>query len=155
MKLKSIIVSISFMLFGTAIFAQDSSYDLIAKELTTDQRALLQKERAEMKTNRETFKASLTKEQLTLLRDKTISKNEIRTKLLATFTNTQKGLVRTQQRRLRKTRDNFRKTLTGEQRKMLKERINKIRKAKDRGELKEGPRQANVEDGKKRRTRGN
>ena len=158
MKLKTIIYTVSFMslmCFNTTLFAQDSNYDLITKELTKEQRALLQKEREVMKLNRKTFKATLTKEQLTILRDKTISKNEIRKRLLGTFTRTQKDLVRNQQVRLRKTRDNFRKTLTGEQRKMLKERIDKIRKAKDRGELKNGPRQNNVKDGKKRRVRGN
>ncbi|ARV14981.1 hypothetical protein BTO07_07395 [Polaribacter sp. SA4-12] len=158
MKLKTIIYTVSFMslmFFNTTLFAQDSSYDLITKELTKEQRDLLQKERTVMKTNRDAFKATLTKEQLAILRDKTISKSEIRAKLMSTFTNTQKDLVRNQQVRLRKTRDNFRKTLTGEQRKMLKERIDKIRESKDRGELKDGTRQNNVKDGKKRRVRSN
>jgi hypothetical protein len=154
MKLKTIIYTVSFMslmFFNTALFAQDSSYDLITKELTKEQRYLLQKERKVMKTNRDVFKATLTKEQLAILRDKTISKSEIKSKLMSTFTSAQKDLVKNQQVRLRKTRDNFRKTLTGEQRKMLKERIDKIRELKDRGELKDGAREINVKDGKKRR----
>lgn len=158
MKLKTIIytaIFMSLMLFNTALFAQDSNYDLITKELTNEQRGLLQEERATMKTNRDSFKATLTEEQLAILKDKTISKNEIKTKLMSTFTRAQKDLVRNQQMHLRKTRDNFRKTLTGEQRKMLKQRIEKIRKAKDRGELKNGARQNNVKDGKKRRVKGN
>jgi hypothetical protein len=56
---------------------------------------------------------------------------------------------------LRKTRDNFRKTLTGEQRKMLKERIDKTRNSKDRGELKDGPRIDNANNGRKKRNSGN
>jgi hypothetical protein len=64
-------------------------------------------------------------------------------------------MVKNQKVSLRKTRDNFRKTLTGEQRKMLKERIDKIRNSKDRGELKDGPRINNANNGKKKRNRGN
>ncbi|WP_439127703.1 hypothetical protein, partial [Polaribacter sp.] len=56
-----------------------------------------------------------------------------------------------QQVRLRQTRETFRKTLTKEQRKILKQRIDKIRNTKDRGELREGSRQNNPLDGKKRR----
>ena len=100
MKLKTIIYTISFMslmLFNTTLFAQDSNYDLITKELTKEQRSLLQEERAAMKTNRDSFKATLTKEQLAILKDKTISKNELKTKLMSTFTRTQKDLVRNQQ----------------------------------------------------------
>ena len=158
MKFKTVIQTTFFMsllLFSHAVFTQNSSYDLITKELTKDQKALLQKEREVMKTNRESFKATLTKEQITILRDKTISKNEIRKKLTETFSRTQKELVRNQQVRLRKTRESFRKTLTGEQRKMLKERIDKIRKAKDRGELKGGPRKNNNPNNRGQRDRGN
>ena len=158
MKLKTIILSLSFlglMLFNTTVFAQDSSFSLIQKELTEQQRGLLQKEKEVMKTNREAFKASLTKEQLAILRDKTISKNELRKRLVATFSGNQKSMVKNQQVSLRKTRDNFRKTLTGEQRKMLKERIDKIRNSKDRGELKDGPRINNANNGRKKRNRGN
>ena len=46
MKLKTIILSLSFlslMLFNTTVFAQDSSFSLIQKELTEQQRNLLQK----------------------------------------------------------------------------------------------------------------
>ncbi len=157
MKLKTIILTLNFlslMLFNTTVFAQDSSFNLIQKELTKQQRDLLQNEKEVMKVNREAFKASLTKEQLSILRDKTISKNEIRKRLVATFSNNQKSMVKNQQVSLRKTRDNFRKTLTGEQRKMLKERIDKIRKSKDRGELKDGPRVNNANNGKKKRNRG-
>jgi hypothetical protein len=108
-----------------------------------------------MKINREAFKASLTKEQLILLRNKTISKYEIRKRLVATFSRNQKNIVKIQQVSLRKTRDNFRKTLTGEQRKMLKERIDKTRNSKDRGELKDGPRVNNANNGRKKRNSGN
>ena len=48
MKLKTIMLSLSFlslMLFNTAVFAQDSSFSLIQKELTQHQRDLLQKEK--------------------------------------------------------------------------------------------------------------
>jgi hypothetical protein len=76
-------------------------------------------------------------------------------RLVATFSTSQKDMVKNQQISLRKTRDNFRKTLTGEQRKMLKERIDKIRNTKDRGELKDGPRVNNVNNGKKKRNNGN
>lgn len=158
MKLKTIILSLSFlslMLFNTTVFAQDSSFSLIQKELTEQQRNLLQKEKEVMKINREAFKASLTKEQLVLLRDRTISKYEIRKRLVASFSRNQKNMVQNQQVSLRKTRDNFRKTLTGEQRKMLKERIDKIRNSKDRGELKDGPRIDNANNGRKKRNRGN
>ena len=158
MKLKTIILSLSFlslMLFNTTVFAQDSSFSLIQKELTEQQRNLLQKEKDVMKINREAFKASLTKEQLVLLRDRTISKYEIRKRLVASFSRNQKNMVQNQQVSLRKTRDNFRKTLTGEQRKMLKERIDKIRNSKDRGELKDGLRVNNANNGRKKRNRGN
>jgi hypothetical protein len=158
MKLKTIMLSLSFlslMLFNTAVFAQDSSFSLIQKELTQHQRDLLQKEKEVMKINREAFKASLTKEQLVLLRNKTISKYEIRKRLVATFSRNQKNIVKIQQVSLRKTRDNFRKTLTGEQRKMLKERIDKTRNSKDRGELKGGPRVNNANSGRKKRNVGN
>ena len=133
MKLKNIILTVSFiglMVFNTTLFAQDSSYNLIKKELTQKQMDLLQKEREVIKTNRDAFKASLTQEQLAILKDKTISKNEIRKRLVATFSSNQKSMVQNQQVRLRKTRESFRKTLTGEQRKMLKERIDKIRNSK-------------------------
>jgi hypothetical protein len=142
------------MLFNIPAFAQDSSYNLIKKELTKEQRALLQKEREMIKSNREAFIASLTKEQLAILRDKTISKAEIRQRLVATFSRDQKKMVQSQQIRLRNTRETFRKSLTGEQRKMLKERIDKIRNSKDRGELKDGSRINNA-DGRKKRNRGN
>ena len=158
MKLKTIMLSLSFlnlMLFNTAVFAQESSFSLIQKELTQRQRDLLQKEKEVMKINREAFKASLTKEQLILLRNKTISKYEIRKRLVATFSRNQKNIVKIQQVSLRKTRDNFRKTLTGEQRKMLKERIDKTRNSKDRGELKDGPRVNNSNNGRKKRNSGN
>ncbi|PWG06441.1 hypothetical protein DIS07_01015 [Polaribacter aquimarinus] len=157
MKIKTIILQISFMslmMFGSAIFAQESNYKLITKELTKEQKVLLQKEREIMKANRDAFKATLTKEQLAILKDKTISRSEVRLRLMKTFTKTQKDLVRNQQVRLRKTRESFRKTLTREQRKMLKERIDKIRKAKDRGELKNGPRERNS-DGRKTRPKKN
>ena len=52
MKLKTIMLSLSFlslMLFNTAVFAQDSSFSLIQKELTQHQRDLLQKEKEVMK----------------------------------------------------------------------------------------------------------
>lgn len=153
MKIRNIIIRLAFMsviLFSSGVFAQESSYKLITKELTKEQKALLQKERDVMKANREAFKATLTKEQLAILKDKTLSKAQIRQKLVATFSTNQKNLVRNQQVRLRKTREKFRQTLTRDQRKMLKERINKTREAKDRGELRNGPRETN-KDGKKKR----
>ena len=158
MKLKNIILTLNFfslMLFNAVVFAQDSSFNLIQKELPQQQRNLLQQEKEVMISNREAFKTSLTSEQLAILNDKTISKNEIRRRLVATFSISQKDMVKNQQISLRKTRDNFRKTLTGEQRKMLKERIDKIRNTKDRGELKDGPRVNNVNNGKKKRNNGN
>ena len=60
MKLKNIILTLSFiglMTFNTTLFAQDSNYNLIKKELTQKQIDLLQKEREVMKANREAFKA--------------------------------------------------------------------------------------------------
>ena len=155
MKTKTVITiigSICLMFLSTTMLAQDSNYSLISKELTKEQRALLQKEKEIMKANRVSFKASLTKQQLAILRDKTISKSEIRKRLVATFSKDQKNMIQNQQIRLRKTRENFRKTLTKDQRKILKERIDKIRKSKDRGELKGGPRSTS-QDGKKRRPR--
>ena len=81
MKLKNIILTLSFfslMLFNTVISAQDSNFNVIKKELTKQQRDLLEKEKLVMKTNRDAFKASLTKEQLVILRDRTISKAELK-----------------------------------------------------------------------------
>jgi hypothetical protein len=158
MKLNKNILTIGFlslMLYNTPFIAQNSRFDVIQKELTKQQRDLLQNEKEVMKANRKAFKASLTKEQMTILRDKTVSKNERRKRLSATFSIIQKEMVKNQQVSLRKTRDNFRKTLTGEQRKMLKERIDKIRKYKDRGELKGGLRLNKANNGKKKRNKGN
>ncbi|TXD54397.1 MULTISPECIES: hypothetical protein [unclassified Polaribacter] len=93
MTLKNIMLIISFislMLFNTTLFAQDSNYNLIKKEVTQKQINLLQNERTVMKANREAFKASLTKDQLAILRNKTISKNQIRKQLVATFSRNQK-----------------------------------------------------------------
>lgn len=156
MKIKTIILQIIFMIFplsGSAFFAQESNYKLITKELNTTQKELLQKETALMKANRAAFKSSLTKEQLAILKDKTISKTEIKQRLMATFTKTQRELVKNQQLQLRESRESFRKTLTKAQRKVLKQRIDKIRNTRDRGELKNGPRERNV-DGKKVRPKG-
>ena len=78
MNFKTIIYSLSFMslvLYQIPTFAQNSSYDLISKEFTKEQRALLQKERALMKVNRDAFKATLTKEQVAILRNRTVSKS--------------------------------------------------------------------------------
>lgn len=154
MNIKTKIISLSFiafMFFNAPIFAQDNNYALITKELTNEQKALLKKEREVMIANRKAFKETLTKEQLTILKDKTLSKGEMRNRLTASFTRKQKDLVKNQQVRLRQTRETFRKTLTKEQRKILKQRIDKIRNTKDRGELREGSRQNNPLDGKKRR----
>ena len=41
------------MLFNIPAFAQDSSYNLIKKELTKEQRALLQKERDYLQSSRD------------------------------------------------------------------------------------------------------
>lgn len=54
-------------------FSQANKYDLIMKELTKEQKALLRKEKEMIKNNRETLKKSLTKEQLRILSDKTLS----------------------------------------------------------------------------------
>ena len=158
MNLKNGILTLSFLgllLFHSSVIAQESNYNLIKKELTEQQLALLQKEREIIKANREVFKASLTKEQLAILNDKTISKAEIMKRLVDTFSQEQKNMVQSQQTRLRDTRETFRKSLTKEQRKMLKERIDKIRQTKDRGELKDGPRIHNDSGDRKRRQRGN
>ena len=64
MKLKKgllIIGYLGLMLFNAAVFSQDSEFHLITKELTIEQRDLLDKERELIKNNRETFKKSLTK----------------------------------------------------------------------------------------------
>lgn len=158
MNLKNGILTLSFLgllLFHSSVIAQESNYNLIKKELTEQQLALLQQEREIIKANREVFKASLTKEQLAILNDKTISKAEIMKRLVDTFSQEQKNMVQSQQTRLRDTRETFRKSLTKEQRKMLKERIDKIRQTKDRGELKDGPRITNDDGDRKRRQRGN
>ena len=144
------------MFFSNMLFAQKSGYDLIVKELTIEQKTLLQKEREIMKTNREALKATLSKEQISILKDKTISRSEIRSKLVATFSDIQKGLIKNQEVRLRNSRETFRKSLTEDQRKLLKDRIDKTRKSKDRGELKDRVRDRNNEDGRKQREpRGN
>ena len=158
MKLNKYILTIGFfslMLCHSTFIAQNSRFDVIQKELTKEQRNLLQKEKEVMKANRKAFKASRTKEQRSLLRDRRISKKELRQRLLASFSVIQKDMVRKQQVSLRETRNNFRKTLTSEQRKMLKERIDKIRKYKDRGELKGGLRLKKANNGKKKRNKGN
>lgn len=156
MKIKTIILKVnllSILFFGSVLFAQNSNYKLITKELNAEQKKLLQKEKEVMKANRAAFKATLTKAQLAILKDKSISKTEIKQRLVASFTKTQKDLVRNQQLRLRETRDNFRKTLTKEQRKTLRERINKIKNTRDRGELKNGLRERNLDDRKQRPSR--
>ena len=82
------------MLYNTPFIAQNSRFDVIQKELTKQQRDLLQNEKEVMKANRKAFKASLTKGQMTILRDKTISKIEIRKRLAATFSTIQKNMVK-------------------------------------------------------------
>ena len=64
MKLNKNILTIGFlslMLYNTPFIAQNSRFDVIQKELTKQQRDLLQNEKEVMKANRKAFKASLTK----------------------------------------------------------------------------------------------
>lgn len=121
------VLTLCFILFlglvGMTTNAQTQDYDLIMKELTKEQKALLQKEREMIKNNREALKKTLTKEQLSILTDRTLRNDQKRSLLMRSFTKAQRNLVQRQEVRIKATRNEFRKSLTPDQRKILKDRI--------------------------------
>ncbi len=135
--MNSMLKKITFVILGLFFIhgfcvAQDGKdmrgneiFEVLKKNLTSEQKDMLQKNRKENDQMRDAFKATLTAEQKAILENKEIEGKEKRDAFRASLSDNQLGMLESQKASRKAQMEAFRTTLTDEQKEKLKKFMDK------------------------------
>ena len=115
--MKRVIFSmVVFVAMATTVFSQNGNFQnsgMKGNNLTEEQKAIIEANRAEAAANREAFKETLSEEQLAILNDATLTRDERREALWATFSEEQLAMVEANQAAAAANREAVRSAVAG------------------------------------------
>lgn len=146
MKTKVFSLVLIFLYIGMVKFyAQESD---VVKNLTEEQKEMIQSQKKLLIDTRNEFKATLTDSQLAILKDATLSKEDRLKTLLSSLSENQKKLLIENRKVISERKEDFKSSITEEQRQRIRNQIGPEKSAQEKRELRD-----RIIENRKRRVR--